>query len=185
MSDSPRTLDASRRSLRERWRMSVYLARLEWHLEGFLQIKERKTAVSSLRKELLADPRGISVGLHALGPPAALAARWAKEGTLRPFWSIGIIAAGVVLFVYWGLLLSFAAGMLAAVKGSGIAEAHATYLFVGVSASSSADGISIGWTSQGAWVTVPAVIIIVAFIVGARLWRIASSMPHKRTSAKT
>ncbi|RAX47791.1 hypothetical protein DQ353_18480 [Arthrobacter sp. AQ5-05] len=163
--------------------MSVYLARFDWHLEGFLQIKERKTAISSLRKELLADPRDIGVKLHALGPPAALAARRAREGTLRPLWSIGIIAAGVVLFVYWGLLLSFAAGMLAAVKNSGIAEAHATYLFVDVSASSSADGISIGWTSQGAWLIVSAVIIIGAFLVGARLWRLASSMPRKGTSA--
>ncbi|WP_315914928.1 hypothetical protein [Arthrobacter sp. lap29] len=183
MRDSPRTLDTSRRSLRERWRMSIYLARFEWHLEGFLRIKERKTAISSLRKELLADPRDISVTVRALGPPAALAARWAKEGTLRPLWSIGIIAVGVVLFVYCGLLLSFAAGLLAAVKNSGIAEAHARYLFVDVSASSNADGIGIGWTSQGALLIVPAVIIIGTFIVGARLWRIGSSMPHKRTSA--
>lgn len=183
MSDSPRTLDAPRRSLRERWRMFVYLARFEWHLEGFLQSKERKTAISSLRKEVLADPRDIDVALLALGPPAVLAARWAKEGTVRPLWSIGIIAAGVVLFVYWGLLLSFAAGMLASVRNSGIAEAHAKYLFVDVSASSSGDGISIGWASQGAWLIVPALIIVGAFIVGARLWRLASSMPHKRTSA--
>ena len=89
----------------------------------------------------------------------------------------------MVLFVYSGLLLSFAAGMLAAVKNSGIAEAHARYLSVDVSASSNADGIGIGWTSQGALLIVPAVIIIGTFIVGARLWRIGSSMPHKRTSA--
>ncbi len=183
MNASPRTLDTPRRSLRERWRLFVYLARFEWHLEGFLQSKERKTAISSLRKELLEDPRDIDVRLHDLGPPAALAASFAKEGTVRPLWSIGIIAAGVVLFVYWGLLLSFAAGMLAAVRNSGIAEAHARYLFVDVSASASADGISTGWASQGGMLIVPALIIVGAFIVGARLWRLASSMPHKRTSA--
>ena len=89
----------------------------------------------------------------------------------------------MVLFVYSGLLLSFAAGMLAAVKNSGIAEAHARYLFVDVSASSNADGIGIGWTSQAVWLVIPAIIIILAFLLGSRLWRIASSIPHTRTSA--
>ncbi|GAA5228572.1 hypothetical protein GCM10025778_31100 [Paeniglutamicibacter antarcticus] len=37
MRNSPLKREASRRSLRERWRMSLYLSRFEWHLEGFLQ----------------------------------------------------------------------------------------------------------------------------------------------------
>ncbi|GAA5228573.1 hypothetical protein GCM10025778_31110 [Paeniglutamicibacter antarcticus] len=98
-------------------------------------------------------------------------------------WSIGIIATGVVIFFYWGLLLSFGAGMLAALKKSGIAEAHATFLLVDVTASSNAAGIGIGWTSQAVWLVIPAIIIILAFLLGSRLWRIASSIPHTRTSA--
>ena len=163
--------------------MSLYLSRFEWHLEGFLQSKERKAAIRSLRKELIEDPRDINVALHALGPPAALAARCAREGTLRPLWSIGIIATGVVIFVYWGRLLSFGAGMLAALTNSGITEAHATFLLIDVTASSNAAGISIGWTSQAVWLVIPAIIIILAFLLGSRLWRIASSIPHTRTSA--
>lgn len=61
--------------------------------------------------------------------------------------------------------------MLAAVDSAAPAEAHSAFLFVGVEAFSNAEAVGIGWTGGWAWLIVPAVIILVAFLLGARIWR--------------
>ena len=171
---SSRSAATSRRSLPGRWRTEVYLTRLEWHLEGVMPGKERRGIVRELRQALATDPRGTAAALRDLGSPRSLAQQYAEDGVCRPFWSVGVITAGAALLVYWTVFLAFTFGMLTAVESTGQAEAHGRFLFVDVLAFSGADGIGIGWTSEWAWLVVPAVIALTAFLLGARVWRLGS-----------
>lgn len=132
---------------------------------------ETPNTLESLRQELGADPRGLATALSDLGSPRVLAARYADEGERRPLWSIGIIVAAVALLVYWALFFSYTGGMLAAVDSTAPSRAHSYFLFIQVEAFSTPDAIGIGWTSEWAWLVVPATIIVVAFLTGARSWR--------------
>lgn len=152
--------------------------RLDWHLEGVTRRTERNAAIRSLREDLLTDPRGIRTALSDLGPPNTLAMRYANEGERSPMWSIGIITATVALFVYWTVFLSFAGGMLAAVDSTAPGEAHANFFFVDVTAYSNANAIGVTWTSGWAWLVVPAMFVTIAFLLGARSWRLATSASH-------
>lgn len=164
-----------RRSLTDRLRIDTYLMHVDWHLEGVTRRAERKAAIHSLREELAGDPRDIRTALHDLGLPKALAARYAEEGERSPTWSFGIITAGLALLVYWIVFLSYTGGMLAAVDSIKPSEAHSTFLFIDVMAFSNAAGIGIGWTGGWAWLVIPAVIITIAFLLGGRSWRLATS----------
>lgn len=164
-----------RRSLKDRLLTDLYLTRLEWHLEAVLTGKERRATVKELRQALASDPRDTTSSLRDLGSPRTLARQYGSDDDLRPLWSIGVITAGLALLLYWALFLAFSFGMVAAVDSNTPMEAHATFLFVKVTAFSSADSIGLGWTSSWAWLTVPAVISAVAFLLGARSWRITTS----------
>lgn len=174
MLNNPSVEHAARRSPTDRLRIDLFLMRLDWHLEGVTRRTERKEAIRSLREELAADPRDIRTALSDLGPPNTLAARYANEGERSPMWSMGIITATVALLVYWTVFLSFAGGMLAAVDSTAPGEAHAKLLFVDVTASSNANAIGVTWTSGWAWLVVPAVFATIAFLLGARSWRLAT-----------
>lgn len=170
MTESPRTKELQR-SIRDRMRIEIYLTRLEWHLEGVMSGAERKAITETLRRELVADPRNLALALADLGAPSVLATRYADEGQQRPLWSMGVIIAGITLLAYWAVFLSYTGGMFAAVDSAAPAEAHSTFLFVQIETFSSSEGIGIGWTSGWAWLVVPATIIAVAFLAGARIWR--------------
>ncbi|AIY02772.1 hypothetical protein ART_3173 [Arthrobacter sp. PAMC 25486] len=152
-------------------RIESYLIRLEWHLEGILRGADRKATITSLRQELLTDPRELASALADLGPASVLAARYGDEGERRPLWSMGVVIGAIALLAYWAVFLSFTGGMLAAVDSAAPAEAHSTFLFVGVEAFSNAESIGIGWVSGWAWLVVPATIVLAAFLLGARIWR--------------
>ena len=171
MTDAIRMTSGSRRSIRDRMRIDTYLLRLEWHLEGILRGADRKATIASLRQELLTDPRDLASALADLGPASVLAARYGDEGERRPLWSIGVIIGAIALLAYWAVFLSYTGGMLAAVDSAAPAEAHSAFLFVGVEAFSNAEAVGIGWTGGWAWLIVPAVIMLVAFLLGARIWR--------------
>ena len=170
----------STRTLPGRWRTEMYLTRLEWHLEGVLPGRERRKIIRELRQELAADPRDTAAALSDLGAPGSLARQYAEDGARRPFWSVGAITAGAALLVYWTVFVAFTFGMLAAVESTGQSEAHGRFFFVDVLAFSSTDGMGIGWTSEWAWLVVPAVIALAAFLLGARAWRGARG---RRTAA--
>ncbi len=171
MTDAIFPASGSRRSIADRLRIDAYLTRLEWHLEGSLRGRERKAVIKGLRAELVADPRETGAALRDLGAPRILAARYADEGTLRPLWSIGIVTAGAALLVYWALFLTYALGMLAVVEGTSTGSANSRFLFIPIEAFSSADAVGIGWTGGWAWLVVPAVIVLAAFLGGSRFWR--------------
>lgn len=168
------------RSPMDTLRVGLFLMRLDWHLEGSLPGSDRKNVIRSLRDELVAEPRTTTAALRDLGPASGLAARYGDEGVKRPLWSIGIITAGAALLVYWALFLSYAWGMLAAVVDAGAQEADSVFLFlVPVTAFDTEAGVGIGWSSGLAWLVVPLAITLVAFALGARLWRLA----RRRASA--
>lgn len=162
------------RSLRDRLRTDWYLTRLDWHLEGLLPGRERKAALRDLRRDLASDPRDTTAALFDLGAPRILARQYAEESPPRPLWSIGAVIAGLALFVYWTSFVLFTFGMLAAVDYNAPAQAHATFLFVDVEAFSSPDAVGIGWTSSWGWLMVPGGIAAISFLLGSRVWRIAS-----------
>lgn len=171
MTDAIFPANVSRRSIADRLRIDAYLTRLEWHLEGSLRGGERKAVIKGLRAELVADPHETGAALRELGAPRILAARYADEGTLRPLWSIGIVTAGAALLVYWALFFAFTGGMLAAVESAAPARAESSFLFIPVQAFASADTLGVGWTGGWAWLVVPTLVILVAFLAGARIWR--------------
>lgn len=184
MTDLDDTSATPHRSMVDKMRIGFYLTRLEWHLEGRLPGSGRKDVIRSLRDELLAEPRSTAAALTDLGPASGLATRYSDEGTKRPRWSIGIITAGAAILVYWALFLSYVWGMLAAVADAGAQEAHSVFLFfLPVTAFDSEGGVGIGWTGGLAWFVVPLVIILVAFALGARLWRLARRRPRSSTVA--
>jgi hypothetical protein len=160
------------RSLRDRMRTSIYLTRLDWHLEAVLPGKQRRATVRELRQALAGDPRGTTIGLNDLGHPKALARQYAEDENRRPLWSIGVITAGLALLVYWTVFLSFSFGMLAVVDSNTPMDAAANFLFVDITAFSTEDSFGIGWTSNWAWLIVPGVIITLALLLGARFWRL-------------
>lgn len=149
----------------------MYLLRLDWYLEGVTPGFERKRIVRALREEIDADSRPVAVVLTDLGSPRTLARRYGEGGRLRPLWSIGILAAMATLLAYWGVFGAFTGGMLAAVDGAAPMRAEATFLFVPVMAFSDERGIGVGWSGGWEWLAVPAVIVALALLLGARVWR--------------
>ncbi len=154
------------------FRASLYLMRLDWHLEAVVPAAERRRIVRSLREEIDQDPRPVEAALADLGSPRTLAARYGEGGRRRPLWSIGVLTAGAALFIYWVVFLTFAGGMLAVVDAAAPMSAHAHFLFVPVMAFSNADGIGIGWSGGAEWLVVPLALMTLAFLVGARSWRL-------------
>ncbi len=178
-----RTLEstpARRRSVGEKLRADMYLTRLDWHLEAVLPGKARRATVKELRQSLVSDPRDMSSSLRDLGSPKALAEQYADDAHRRPLWSIGVIAAGAALLVYWTVFLSYVFGMLAAVESLDSNEAHATFLTIEVTAYSTAEAIGISWTSDWTWLIVPTVIATLAFLLGARAWRATTPAAQAR-----
>jgi hypothetical protein len=159
------------RSIGDRLQVEAYLTRLDWHLEAIMPGKERRTTVRELRQSLASDPRGTTTSLRDLGSAKSLAEQYADDAHRRPLWSIGVIAAGAALLVYWTVFLSYVFGMLAAVESLGSDEADARFLTIDVTAYSSAEAVGIGWTSNWAWLIVPTMIATLAFVLGARAWR--------------
>lgn len=153
------------------FRASLYLQRLEWHLEGMVPGAERKRIIRTLREEIDADMRSLDAVLEDLGSPRTLAARYAEGGTPRPLWSIGALIAGAALLTYWIIFGLFVGGMLAAVDSAAPMSADAVFLFVPVTAFSDDDSFGIGWSGGWAWLAVPAVITFLSLLVGARAWR--------------
>lgn len=153
-------------------RASLYLMRLDWHLEAVVPASERRRILRSLREEIDQDPRPLEAALADLGSPRTLAARYGEGGRRRPLWSIGVLTAGAALFVYWVVFLTFAGGMLAVVDATAPMSAQARFLFVPVMAFSNADGIGIGWSGGVEWLVVPLTVTAIALLVGARTWRL-------------
>lgn len=165
------TIPARRRSVGEKLRADIYLTRLDWHLEAVLPDKARRATVKELRQTLAGDPRDMTSSLRDLGSPKALAEQYANDSRRRPLWSVGVIAAGAALLIYWTVFLSYVFGMLAAVESLGSTEAQATFFTVKVTAYSTAEAIGISWTSDWTWLIVPTAIATIAFLLGARSWR--------------
>ncbi|WP_082477852.1 hypothetical protein [Microbacterium sp. Leaf320] len=153
-------------------RESMYLSRLEWHLEGVVRASERKHILRSLREQISTDLRPVKVVLTDLGSPRTLALRYGEGERPRPLWQIGILTAATALMAYWVLFGVFTGGMLAAVDSAAPMSADATFLFVPVMAFSDDQGIGVGWTGGWEWLIVPLVIVAVALVVGARTWRL-------------
>ncbi|WP_146363354.1 hypothetical protein [Arthrobacter yangruifuii] len=166
-----------RRSLPDRWRTETYLLRFDLHLEGVAPGRERRAIVREVRQALAGDPRDAETALDDLGSPASLARQYAEDAARRPLWSMGAVTAGAALLVYWMVFLSFTFGMLAAVESTDQSEAHGRLFFVDVLAFSGPDGVGIGWTSEWAWLVVPAAVVLAAFLLGARVWRVAQTRP--------
>jgi hypothetical protein len=162
-------------STSDQTRLDLFILRLEWHLEGELSGRDRKDAVRALREEVSTDPRGVKRALADLGVPSALATRYGDDAPPRPLWSIGIITAASALVIWWALFLCFTGGMLAAVDNLAPAEANATFALVDVTAFSGPDGIGIGWTSGIAWLLVPTCLVLLAFVLGSRSWRLVTT----------
>jgi len=169
-------------STSDQTRLDMFVLRLEWHLEDELAGRDRKDAVRSLRDEVSTDPRGVKLALADLGAPSALATRYGDDAPPRPLWSIGIVTAASALAVWWALFLCFTGGMLAAVDNFAPAKANATFALVDVTAFSGPDGIGIGWTSGVAWLLVPTCLVLLAFILGSRSWRLITT---RRTTSFT
>ncbi|MET3902195.1 hypothetical protein [Paenarthrobacter sp. 4246] len=172
---SDKTLETSpgrRRSLGEKLRADFYLTRLDWHLESVLPGRARRATVKELRQTLADDPRDVTTSLRDLGSPKVLAEQYANDSHRRPLWSVGVIAAGAALLVYWIVFLSFVSGMLAAVESLGSTQAEATFFTIKVSAYSAAGAIGVIWTSDWAWLILPTAIASIAFLLAARSWRV-------------
>lgn len=153
-------------------RASIYLLRLDWHLEGVVSTSESKRILRTLREDIVADPRPKRAVLDDLGTPRALALRYGEGGRTRPLWSIGVLTAVSALVTYWIFFGTFTGGMLAAVDSGAPMSADANFLFVPVMAFSNDHGVGIGWSDGSAWLVMPAVIATVALLVGARTWRL-------------
>jgi hypothetical protein len=153
-------------------RESMYLLRLDWHLEGVVSASERKRILGSLRVEISADPRPVKIVLADLGSPRALAVRYGEGERPRPLWQIGILTAAASLLAYWILFGAFTGGMLAAVDSAAPMSADATFLFVRVMAFSNEQGIGIGWSGGWEWLIVPLLVITITLLLGARVWRL-------------
>ncbi len=167
--------ESPKRSFLDRLRIETFLTRLEWHLEGAVTGKVRRATARELREALTSDPRGTATAIEDLGPPRVLAHQYSEQGSRRPLWSIGIVAAGLTLLVYWTAFLSFVFGMLAVVDSGASGEAYATFFFVDVTAYSTADTFGIWWAGGWAWIIVPFVLCVISFLLAARSWRIATA----------
>lgn len=163
------------RSLRAALYLSRYAAALEYY---GLRRREIIAHIDDLRADLTAiDQPDLDATLNRLGPPRTLAAEM-TSGLLRPSLLRGAIWFGVaVVFVLVMSLVTTDAFLSAfeALAGSG---ERATWSFVGldIEATMGADGhaSSIGFGG-------PLMIFLplVAFVLGARLWRLADRARHR------
>lgn len=151
---------------------STYLLRLDWHLEGITSTSERKRILRTLREEIQSDPRPPHVVLADLGTPRTLAARYGEGERRRPLWSVGVISAAAALLTYWIVFGAFTGGMLAVVGAEAPMTAEAVFVFVPVTAFSNEEGFGIGWSGGWEWLVVPAVIVAISLLLGARAWRL-------------
>jgi hypothetical protein len=153
-------------------RASMYLFRLDWHLEGVVSASDRKRILRSLRDEIDQDPRPLHAVLADLGSPRTLALRYGEDGRPRPLWSVGALTAAAALVIYWIAFGAFTGGMLSVVDGAAPMSASSSFFFVTVTAFSDARGLGFGWSGGWEWIVVPLVICTVALLLGARCWRL-------------
>lgn len=164
-------------TLREAFATEVFFVKMLFLLEDLPRRRSKQ-----IRKDLrahLADAtiaRGRRGALADLGPASRLAHDYqnAEGGPFPRAWSGGVAALVVGLFWSFSTLV-YALGMLDASAGfaassGGSAEASGTYLWTRVAVTYSADEMAAQFSGVGLLVMLAA--MVVAYLVGARVWRL-------------
>ncbi|MDO5753960.1 hypothetical protein [Arthrobacter sp.] len=150
-----------------------YVFKVDLHLDGVIPGRHRRRILADLRDSIDADAANYELPkvLAGLGKPRVVAASYAEGADqLRPLWSAGFMAAMIMLAIYWVLLFTYSAGMLAVVVQAG-GEFTSHFFFVKVMAFETGEGLGIGWSGAAAlWF--PLALAAVAFIPASRGWRV-------------
>lgn len=150
-----------------------YIFKVDLHLDGVVPGRQRRRILADLRDSIDTDVavNKLPEVLAGLGKPRVVAASYAEGADQsRPLRSAGLLAAMIMLVIYWILLFTYSAGMLAsAVQAGGEFNSH--FFLVKVMAFNTGDGLGIGWSGAAAlWF--PIALAVLAFIPASRAWRV-------------
>ncbi len=170
-------------ALRPSMHAALYLTRYAAALEYYgLRRTEITSHIDALRGDLGAvDPNDVDATLRRLGPPRTLAAE-VTSGTLRPSFLRGAIWFGIAALSTLAVSILVTDGFLGGFEAVAKQGDRASWSGLGldVEATMGSDGktSSIGFGGYGL-ILLP----LLAFILGARLWRLRThSKPESRTS---
>ncbi|QBX55115.1 hypothetical protein EXE58_06360 [Nocardioides seonyuensis] len=161
--------------------LTQYDAALEYH---GLRSRERRARVDELRANLAesAADGGVAAAIHRLGPPRVLASEVAGA-RMVPSWSRGTlwlaIAVGVAALVLATSTSAFLAGVDSVASGG---DATWSTLFVTMTASTAPSGSS---TFAVELQLVALVLLLVPFLLGARVWRLRAGNRSDRVSNRS
>lgn len=172
------TATTYRPSVRERARLDWWLLRFELAMQDY-PAREARRVRRELRASVLDDAArtGFDEALRGLGGPRRLAAAYfADLEHERPRWTDGAVLAavvGVALPLYaW---LGWQMGALDAVAATGGGVVELSWLGSPVTLTSTEDALSVQTSVGWGPVLLSAVLCVVAFALGSRLWRLAGS----------
>ncbi|MBC7290202.1 MAG: hypothetical protein H5T83_02540 [Actinotalea sp.] len=169
---------------RDRRRVAWYLFRLDLALQGFPRAEARQIQ-EGLRADL--DDAVMHVGagraLHDLGSPRQLAARYeAERGRPVPRVLDGAVAAflvGAGITLSW---LSYVLGAIDTLSTQGGGTVELSYLALPLTAWGGPNGLGFDVTLNLPSLMLLAVVLAVAFAVGARLWRLLPGVGARPTA---
>lgn len=157
---------------RDSVRAATYLARYSASLEYYgLRRREIMAHTNALRSDLAAAAEaGNPTSLDGLGPPRALAAEVAGH-LLRPSWLRGTIWAGLAVVASLLLSLLLAEAFLGGFEPAAAPAEAGEWSGLGftIEATMGDDGRASSIGFGGMW---PIVAPVLAFVIGARAWRL-------------
>ncbi len=156
--------------LRREW----FLVRLSWHLQD-LPGRQEKQIRRDLRTELTlaAADVGMAQAVRDLGHPLVLAEGYkAALGRRLPRWTSGAVSGALAVGALLYLALAYTAGTLDTLEALGGGERTAYPFGAPTTFISSADELSVASTTTPAGVVVVVAVWAVAFLLGARAWRV-------------
>lgn len=158
-------------SMSDRWKRYWYLEKVEFYLDS-VPGKRRRAILRDLRENLTAAAAdvGMPQAIDDLGTPRQLAGNYLDaEPKGGPRWSAGGVTALAVICLVWLSQASFVLGALGALESTGGGHAELSFLGMPMGVTFTGDEISAEWS----YAIVPwLAIFAVAFLIGARFWRI-------------
>lgn len=169
-----RTTPATRLSTRDALRWDWYLVRFPSSMQDYSRKEYRR-----IKRELRAETRaaaaevGMRRALRDLGHPRVLAEQYIAEyGKRLPRYTTGAVAAGLAVSLIVYPFVAYSLGALDAIESMGGGSVM-RYLFGSETVfTSTAEEISVAAVGSPGWLVVYGVAATVAFVLGARLWRV-------------
>lgn len=172
-------------SIRDRWQQFVYLNNVDFWLDGTTP-RWRRDQMRELKSSLRAAAAtvGTKQAIADLGSARTLANEFAASDPKdSPTWSTGILLA-ISTFIAWNIIIViYGAGVLAGLSATNnTGSTETSFLGFPLQATYTESEIGLGFSLAPSALVVPALIFLVIFLLGSRVWRL---IPRRTAKAAT